>query len=155
VAHIDAAEFDGQLEMSGIALAPRRTSEVLLVSDKPLRAGLSADPTALRGFRAADGLSAYGEVYTDIRDEFLVSRLPSARVASVTATLTTAAGGFVARAQGERVLSEPDGRNAREGFRMDFDLARVSPGRHVLTIEARSSQTGTRTVRRQIPITVE
>ena len=155
VAHINAAEFDGQLEMSGIALAPRRTSEVLLVGDKPLRAGLSADPTALRGFRAADGLSAYGEVYTDIRDEFLVSRLSSARVASVMATLTTAAGGFVARAQGERVLSEPDGRNAREGFRVDFDLARVSSGPYVLTVEARSSQTGTRTVRRQIPFTVE
>jgi VWFA-related protein len=155
VTHVEAEKFDGVLELSGVALAPRRTSEVLLVSDKTLRSGLSVDPTARRGFRAADGLSAYSEVYTDIRDEYLVPRLSSVRVASVTATLTTAAGGFVARAQGERVLSEPDGRNAREGFRMDFDLARVSPGPHVLTIEARSSQTGTRTVRRQIPFTVE
>ncbi len=155
VAHIDAEKFDSELAMSGVALAPRRSSEVLLVNDRPLRAGLSSDPTALRVFRAADGLSAYGEVYTGIRDGYLVSRLTSSRVASVTATITNAAGGFVARAQGERLMSEPDGGNAREGFRTDFDLARVAPGSYVLTFEARSSQTGTRTVRRQIPFTVE
>ncbi len=155
ITHVDAAKFDNSLEMSGIALAPRRTQEVLLVDDKALRGALSANPTALRVFPAVGGLSAYAEVYAVLRADYPVSRLSSARIASLTATITNAAGGFVARAQGERVMSEPDGGNAREGFRADFDLARLAPGTYVLTFEARSSQTGDRAVRRQIPFTVE
>jgi hypothetical protein len=43
----------------------------------------------------------------------------------------------------------------REGFRVDFDLSRISAGSYVLELEARSSDTGSRVVKRQIPFTVE
>jgi VWFA-related protein len=154
IAHIDA-KFEGNLAMSGVVLAARRTSEVLLVNDRDLRTALSADPTALRSFRAADGLSAYAEVYTELSRN--VSAVESARVkvATLTGTITTAGGTFVTRSQGVRVTVDADRSALREGFRSDFDLSRVAPGAYVLSIEARSSETGGRLVRRQIPFTVE
>ncbi len=155
VAHIDAAKFEGELELSGIALARRRTNEVLLVGDKALRSSLSADATALRGFKAADGLSVYAEVYTEVADAL---RIPIADrdVASLNATLTDTAGTVVARARTERVKAEslPD-RRVREGFRSSFDLSGVQPGSYAVVLEARSTETGKRTVRRQVPFTVE
>ncbi len=155
VAHIDATKFDGNLAMSGIVLAARRTSEVLLVNDKQLKNALSADPTALRAFRAADGLSAYAETYTELNQNITVTQAAQVRVASVVGTITTPAGAFVVRGQTSKVTAEIERSALQEGFRTDFDLSRVSPGTYVLTLEARSSETGGRVVRRQIPFVVE
>jgi VWFA-related protein len=154
VTHIEAEKFDGVLELSGIALAPRRTNEVLLVGDKTLRSSLSADPTALRAFRAADGLSVYSEVYTAVADN--ITPIAMRDVASLSATMTDTAGVVVMRGRSERVRAEslPD-RKVREGFRSNFDLTGVAPGSYVVSLEARSTETGRRTVRRQIPFTVE
>ena len=155
ITHIDATKFDSTLSMSGVALAARRTSEVLLVNDKQLRNALSADPTALRSFRASDGLSAYAEIYTELSKNVTATEVIRVKAATVTGAITTATGAFVARGQGDRVTADADRNALREGFRIDFDLSRVAPGSYVLTLEARSSETGSRVVRRQIPFAVE
>jgi hypothetical protein len=77
------------------------------------------------------------------------------KAASVIGWVATAGGAVVERAQGGRVMVDADRTSLREGFRTDFDLSRVSPGSYVLTLEARSSETGGRVVRRQIPFAVE
>lgn len=155
ITHIDATKFDRTLAMSGVALAAHRTSEVLLVNDRQLRSALSADPTALRSFRAADGLSAYTEIYTELSSNIPAAQVSRVKAATVTGAITTAAGAFVGRGQGDRVTVDADRTALREGFRIDFDLSRVVPGSYVLTLEARSSETGGRVARRQIPFAVE
>jgi len=155
IAHIDATKFDGNPSMSGIVLAARRTREVLLVNDKQLKNELSADPTALRSFRAADGLSAYTETYTELSRSITVTQAAQVKVAAVTGTITTPSGAFVARGETSKVTADIERSALREGFRTDFDLSRISPGAYVLTLEARSSETGGRVVRRQIPFNVE
>lgn len=154
VTHIDAAKFDRELGLSGVALAPRRTSEVLLVGDRALRNALSADPTALRTFRAADGLSAFAEVYTEV-DDVALNRLAERRFAILSAAISSSAGAVIAAVVAGRVDVEQDDGFVREGFRADFDLSRLAPGSYVLTLEARSNQTGKRTVTRQVPFNVE
>jgi len=155
ITHIDATKFDGTLAISGVALSPRRTSEVLLVNDKQLRDALSANPTALRGFRAADGLSAYVEVYTELSKNVPATQLSQVKAATVTGGIISPTGAFVARGQADRVTVDADRDALREGFRFDFDLSRISPGSYVLLLEARSSESGSRVVRRQIPFVVE
>ena len=48
----------------------------------------------------------------------------------------------------------PAGQMPREGFRTDFDLARLTPGRYVLTIEAAAGRDRKRTATRQISIDI-
>jgi len=155
ITNIDATKVDSILAMSGVALAARRTSEVLLVNDKQLRDSLSADPTALRGFRAADGLSAYVEVYTELSKNVSAAQLSQVKAATVTGGIISLTGAFVARGQSGRVAVDVDREALREGFRFDFDLSRISPGSYVLLLEGRSSESGSRVVRRQIPFVVE
>ena len=155
VTHIDATKADSSLAMSDVALAARRTSEVLLVNDKQLRDALSADPTALRGFRAADGLSAYVEVYTELSKNVVATQLNQVKAATATGGIISATSAFVARGQSSRATVDVDRDALREGFRFDFDLSRISPGSYVLLLEARSSESGSRVVRRQIPFIVE
>ena len=117
---------------------------------------VSADPTALRSFRASDRLSAYAEVYTELDNDFPDARLAAIRVATLAAAITTPEGVPVARLQSQRVTAAPAGKMLREGFRTDFDLLRLTPGRYVLTIEAASGRDRKRTATKQIPIdTVE
>jgi hypothetical protein len=155
ITHIDATKADSTLAMSGVALAARRTREVLLVNDKQLREALSADPTALRGFRAADGLFAYVEVYTELSKNVSAAQLSQVKAATATGGIISPTGAFVARGQGGRVTVDVDRDALREGFRFDFDLSRISPGSYVLLLEARSSESGSRVVKRQIPFVVE
>jgi hypothetical protein len=155
VATIDAPRFDDEIDLSGITLASRRANEVLLVGDKPLRSVLQDDPTALRRFRAADGLSAYAEVYTGLDDRISTSRYDVINVATLTSTVTNSAGAVVARSQAKKVVGDAAGKSLREGFRMDFDLAKLTPGMYVLTLEARAGRSAKDAVTRQIPFAIE
>jgi VWFA-related protein len=154
VTHIDAAEFDDELAMSGVTLTSRRANEVLLVGDRALRSALAADPTARRTFRAADGLSAYAEVYTELDDDSAATRISALRVATLEATIAPIGGGVARQAKGQRVSAEAVGKIAREGFRTDFDLTRLQPGGYVLTLEGRSPKDRKRIVSRQIPFDI-
>ena len=154
VASIEAGKFEEELELSGVALASRRAPEVLLVGDRPLKSVLPADPTALRSFRATDGLSAYAEVYTELKDDVQEARLAFVRVATLGGAITTLEGVPVARGQGQRVSAAPAGKMLREGFRTDFDLSRLAPGRYVLALEATSGRDRKRTATKQIPIDI-
>ena len=53
-------------------------------------------------------------------------------------------------------LKEPSrhGKMLREGFRADFDLSPLKPGRYLLALEARSTRNKQRTVARQIPFDI-
>lgn len=154
VAPIEAGKFEEDLELSGVALASPRAPEVLLVGDRPLKRVLPADPTALRSFRATDGLSAYTEVYTELKGDVEEARLAFVRVATLGGALTTLEGIPVARGQSQRVSSAAEGKMLREGFRTDFDLSRLAPGRYVLALEATSGRDRKRTATRQIPIDI-
>jgi hypothetical protein len=155
VATIDASKFDDDIDLSGITLASRRANEVLLVGDKPLRSVLPDDPTALRRFRAADGLSAYAEVYTGLDDRISTSRYDVINVATLRSTITNSAGAVVARSQAKKVVGDAAGKSLREGFRTDFDLAKLTPGMYVLTLEARAGRSAKDAVTRQIPFAIE
>ncbi len=155
IAHIDAGKFDQKLEMSGVAVTTRRTSEVLLVGDKALRGVLSGDATARRVFRRADGLSAYAEVYTEV-DDSRNSPFPEAIVqTTMSASISRPGGEIVGRATGKRVDGGVVGKTLREGYRTDVDLSRLTPGPYVLTLEARTPSERTRVATRQIPFSVE
>ena len=155
VAHVDAAKFDDSLELSGVALATRRTSEVLLVGDRPLRSVLPGDATARRAFGPAGSLTAYAEIYTKLK-ETAPGRLPEAQIpASLAATIVTRDGSVVAREQAKLVTEEPADEMLRRGYRVDFDLSRLTPGPYVLTLEARSPQVRNRIATRQIPFTIQ
>lgn len=151
---IEAPDFHESLALSGVALASRRANEVALVRDPAVRDGLPAEPTALRRFRAAEGLSAYAEVYSELDEARSPSQLNAVSVAAMTGRITTPAGDVVASGKPQRVTSAPAGKSLRESFRTDFDLARVTPGSYVLTLEARVPGER-RTVTRQIPFTIE
>lgn len=155
VAPIDAEKFEDDLELSGVALGSRRANEVLLVGDRDLRGALSTDPTARRSFRATDGLSAYAEVYTPLKDDAPPARVALIRVATLAAAISSPTGETVARGQSQRILGEPAGKTLREGFRTDFDLTRLKPGSYVLTLEARTSSDRKKVATRQIPFTLE
>jgi len=155
VAPIEAGKFEDELELSGVALASKRANEVLLVGDRSLRGLLADDATALRRFRAMDGLRAYAEVYTELDQSNPSIRYEVIRVATLTAAITNAAGTVVARGQTQRVSGEPAGKSLREGFRADFDLTRLTPGNYVLTVEARTPSDRKRVATRQIPFVIE
>ena len=155
VATIDAGRFDKEIDLSGVTLASRRANEVLLVGDKTLRSVLPDDPTALRRFRAADGLSAYAEVYTGLDDRISTARYDAINVATLTSTITTPAGAVVVRGQAKKVVGDAAGKSLREGFRTDFDLAQLTPGMYVLTLEARAGRGAKDAVTRQIPLAIE
>jgi hypothetical protein len=155
LATIDAEKFDEDVELSGVTLASQRANEVLLVGDKSLRSILPDDATALRTFRATDGLSAYAEVYTDLDDGIPSVRYDAINVATLTSTITTPAGAVVARGQAKKVVGQAAGKSLREGFRTDFDLAKLTPGSYVLTLEARAGRGAKDAVTRKIPFTVE
>ena len=152
---IEASAFDESLAISGVALASRRANEVSLVADRAIRDGLPADPTALRRFRAADGLSAYAEVYTELDESRPAAQLNSVAVAAMTGRVTTPTGDVVATAKPQRLGAGSAGKTLRESFRTDFDLSRAKPGSYVLTLEARAGRDQKRTVNRQIPFTIE
>ena len=154
VAPIEAGRFEDELELSGVALASRRAPEVLLVGDRPLKSALSVDPTALRSFRASDGVSAYAEVYTELDNNVSDAYLAAIRVATVGGAITTPEGVPLVRGQSQRVAAAPAGKMLREGFRTDFDLSRLTPGRYVVMIEGASGRDRKRTVTRQIPIDI-
>ncbi len=154
VAPIEAGKFEQDLELSGVALASRRAPEVLLVGDRPLKSVLPADPTALRSFRPADGLSAYVEVYTELKDDIPDARLAAIRFATLGGVVATLEGVPVAKGQSQRVSAAPTGKMLREGFRTDFDLSRLTPGRYLLFLEAGLGRDRKKTVTRQIPIEI-
>ena len=155
VTTIDADKFEKDIDLSGVALASRSANEVLLVGDKSLRSVLPDDATALRRFRAADGLSAYAEVYTDLDDGIPSARYDAINVATLTSTISSPAGAVVVRGQAKKVIGQAAGKSLREGFRTDFDLAKLTPGNYVLTIEARAGRGAKDAVTRSIPFTVE
>ena len=155
VATIDAGKFDEEIDLSGITLASRRANEVLLVGDKSLRSVLPDDPTALRRFRAADGLSAYAEVYTGLDDRISTARYDAINVATLTSTIVSDTGAVVARGQAKKVVGQAAGKSLREGFRTDFDLAKLTPGSYVLTLEARAGRGAKDVVTRKVPFAVE
>ena len=115
---------------------------------------LPVNPTALRHFRPADGLSVYAEVYTKLKTS---DHLPAGAGgnASLNATVATPSGEVILRGQGQRVSIDAVDEMLREGFRTDFDLTAVTPGSYVLTLDAQSPVDRKKTVRRQIPFTVE
>jgi hypothetical protein len=84
-----------------------------------------------------------------------VTQITRLKAATVIGTISTTAGVFLGRGQSERVTIDADRTSLREGFRTDFDLSRMTPGSYILTLEARSSDTGSRVVKRQIPFTIE
>lgn len=155
VATINAGKFDDDVELSGVTLASRRANEVLLVGDKSLRSVLPDDATALRTFRAPDGLSAYAEVYTDLDGRIPSSRYDAINVATLTSTITNPAGAVVVRGQAKKVVGQAAGKSLREGFRADFDLATLKPGNYVLTLEARAGRGVKDAVTRKIPFVIE
>jgi hypothetical protein len=116
---------------------------------------LPVDPTALRHFRPADGLSVYAEVYTKLKNS--PDNLPAGAGgnASLNATVATPFGDVILRGQGLRVSVDAVDEMLREGFRTDFDLTALKPGPYVLTLEAQSPVDRKKTVRRQIPFTIE
>jgi len=150
---IEAAAFDESLAISGVALASRQANEVPLVGDRAIRDVLPADPTALRRFSAAGGLTTYAEVYSERENRS--APVPNAAVVVVTGRITTSAGAVVATGKPQRVTAAPAGKSLLEGFRTDFDLQGVKPGSYVLTLEARAGRNGSKPVTRQIPFTVE
>lgn len=152
---IEASEFDESLAISGVAIASMRANEVPLAGDPSLRSVLPDDATALRTFRAADGLSAYAEVYTRLDDINPGLRYDVINVAALTSAITNSAGAVVGRGKAQKVTGEPAGKSLREGFRTDFDLSTLTPGSYVLTLEASAGRDGKRTATRQIPFTVE
>jgi hypothetical protein len=154
VAHIDAETFDDDLALSGVSLAPRQPGEVVLVGDAPIRNVLTSDPTARRAFRAAEGLDVYAEVYTRL-DERTRKQFRNTDSATLTATITTAAGDVSVSKPGQRVVAEAVGDALREGFRVDAGIAGLKPGQYVLTVEGRSARDRKREpVTRQIPFEI-
>ncbi len=155
LATIDAGKFEEDVELSGVTLASQRANEVLLVGDKALRSILPDDATALRTFRASDGLSAYAEVYTDLDDGIPSARYDAINVATLTSTITSRTGAVVVRGQAKKVVGQAAGKSLREGFRTDFDLAKLTPGNYILTLEARAGRGAKDAVTRKIPFAVE
>ena len=154
VSTIVAGKFEDDLELSGVSLASRRANEVLLVGDRSLRNLLSDDATALRRFRASDGLSAYAEVYTRLDDLDYGVRYDLVPVATLASSVTNSAGAVVASGKVQKVRGDAAGKSLREGFRTDVDLSKLTPGSYVLTLEARG-RNGKKPVTRQIPFMVE
>ena len=69
--------------------------------------------------------------------------------------MTTLDGAVVATTEGTRVSTASAGKSLREGFRTEFSLASLKPGRYVLTVAARSSMDEQRDpVSRQIPFEI-
>jgi hypothetical protein len=155
VTTVDAGRFDDEVELSGVALASKRASEVLLVGDKSLRSLLADDATALRRFRAGDGLSAYAEVYTALDDRIPPTHYDAINVATLTSSITSPAGAVVVRGQSKKVVGDAAGKSLREGFRTDFDLSTLTPGSYVLTLDARAGRGVKDAVTRKIPFVVE
>lgn len=155
VAPIDAGKFEDELELSGVALASRRANEVLLAGDRSLRNVLPDDATALRTFRAADGLSAYAEIYTRLDDIKPGLRYDFINVAALTTAITNSSGAVIVRGKAQKVAGEAAEKSLREGFRTDFDISKLTPGQYVLTLEARAGRDQKRTATRQIPFAVE
>jgi len=155
ITYIDASKYNDKLAMSEVTLASGRANEMPLTGDTPPRRMLPVDPTALRHFRPADGLSVYAEVYTKLKNS--PDNLPAGAGgnASLNATVATPSGEVILRGQGQRVSVDAVDEMLREGFRTDFDLTVLKPGPYVLTLEAQSPVDRKKTVRRQIPFTIE
>jgi len=154
-ATIDAPNFEGELELSGVAMASRRAPEVVLIGDRTLRNALPADPTALRAFRAADGVSAYAEVYTQPERDVPEANLGGIRFAAFRAGIAKIDGTVVAQGQIQRLSVAPSDTKVREGFRADFDVSRLAPGRYLLAIETSPQGNRQKTVSRQLPISIQ
>lgn len=153
VAHIDAREFDDDLSLSSVALAPRPSGEVVLTGDASIRDVLKVDPSARRAFRAADGLAVYAEVYTKLDRATKQSR--NEDDATLTATITAGTQRAIVSAPGQRAVAERVGGMLREGFRLEPGIAALAPGQYVLTLEARSKRDPNRApVTRQIPFEI-
>jgi len=96
-----------------------------LMSDVRLKSILGSDPTAVRRFDVRDVISAFAEVYTDLRQSQSVR---------VTARLTTASGKSVDTLESSVVQDDEPGRT---GYVTRIRLADLKPGDYVLTFEAR------------------
>lgn len=154
ITYIDASKYSDKLAMSEVIVASGRVNETSLTGDTPQRRVLPVNPTALRHFRPADGLSVYAEVYTKLKTS--PGNLPAGAGgnASLDATVATPSGEVILRRQGQRVSADPVDDVLREGFRTDFDLTAVKPGPYVLTLDAKSPVDRKKAIRRQIPFTL-
>jgi VWFA-related protein len=143
VTHIDALEPESPLSLSGMVLASTQAArELLLVGDPQLREALTVDPTALRRFGRDERLVVFAEAYGRSLDDV-----------AVVGSITALTGSTIMRIDAQPV---PRARNSEgRGFRAEFDLAGVTPGRYVATLEARSTRQPDRIARHQVQFTVE
>jgi len=126
VADVEIPDFSGPLVMSGVVLGSQETAaHRTLMSDVRLKSILGSDPTAVRRFDVRDVISAFAEVYTDLRQSQSVR---------VTARLTTASGKSVDTLESSVVQDDEPGRT---GYVTRIRLADLKPGDYVLTFEAR------------------
>jgi len=123
-------EYKSELAMSGVLVTSRSAPRMLTVSsDAEIDRRLETGPTARRRFSTDDVVTAYTEVYAD----------PD-KVGKVTMTsrVTNAEGLVVYRSTEDRASSEL-GADGRFAHTVSVPLADLSPGHHVLEIEARPS----------------
>ena len=116
-----------------------------LTKDDGLAAVLSGDPVILRRFRSADTLLAFVESY---------ARVPST-IVNVSGSILNSDGQTVARASAQPADAYASQERTSRGHLMTFDLSRVEPGDHVLTVTARSPSQPNQVITRQVRIAID
>jgi hypothetical protein len=129
---LDVPDFSkGPLLMSGLALSAPSAARMLTANpDAGFTDVLPASPTAIREFPSSDTLAVFAEVYDN------ETRTPH-RV-SITTQVVADDGRVLFATEDERASQELQGRKGGYGYTAAVPLAKLSPGRYVLRVEART-----------------
>jgi VWFA-related protein len=129
---LDVPDFSkGPLLMSGLTLTSDSAARMLTANPDPdFKDVLPASPTAIRDFPSSDTLALFAEVYDN------ETRAPH-RVAIVTRVVADD-GRVLFTAEDERASQELQGRKGGYGYTTTIPLAKLTPGRYVLRVEART-----------------
>ena len=133
---LDAPDFSrAPLAMSGIAIASGSMSVMPTASPDPnvteFKDVLPSPPTAARDFPHNDTLAIFAEIYDNI------GKAPH-RV-EITTTILADDGHEVRKFEDERRSDELHGQGGGYGYKTQFPLTGIAPGRYVLRVAARST----------------
>jgi hypothetical protein len=117
--------------MSGLTLTSDSAARMLTANPDPdFKDVLPASPTAIRDFPSSDTLALFAEVYDN------ETRAPH-RVAIVTRVVADD-GRVLFTAEDERASQELQGSKGGYGYTTTIPLAKLTPGRYVLRVEAQT-----------------
>ena len=135
------------LVLSGVSLTSRAAAGVVTSEAKvAMRTVLPGPPTTRREFDRGDAITAYVEVYENVRNR-------AAHTVSLKTVLRTDEGRVIQSVDQDRSSSELQGRSGGYGFRAELPLD-VDPGLYVIHLEAQARIGDQPTVSRQVQIRV-